>query len=266
MHIARNKDAEREYLSAVKQHLIEENKKRPIGIHVSDLVYPLKAYFDWLSPKPMTDKQAYLFFSGNSFEFLFSHTVSEKIGIEPKYYGQWNGIHYEMDFIDKNFNPENKFYLGVPIDTKSTRTQWRYKNEAKGIDAEMIDALSSAELEEHLDDYIRRMKKYMIIAWSMKSRLIVFFYHMVIAYKNNIAHGTKAPALRVYDVFFVNEAEMHNEYHKMFATRDLLLEAQQTRNPNKLPACPVWLCKSCPHLINSCQGSNAHNMINPVTF
>lgn len=266
MFIRRIKEKEREYFSSIQQYIIEQNNQRPKGIHSSDLISPLKAFYNHFKPKPFSEKELGLFFSGNAFEHFFSHTVASKCGIKPKQYGDWNGILYEMDFLDESFQPGNPAYLGIPIDTKATRSAHRYKDEAKGYKPEMIDNLSPSELEDFFDIYVQQMKNYMVISWSMVSYLVLFFYDLTVAYKNNIMHGTKTPALRVYEINFVNEAELHEHYYRMFATRDLIAEALNTGDPKSLPPCKEWMCKTCPHFIVDCQGAAAQRMVNPVEF
>lgn len=264
MLVKRAIDKEKEIVLNMQQFLQEKDKDRKEGIHVSDLVNPLKAYHEKKNPTPLSMKETGYFFSGMAFEDFFDKTIAEQSGVKPKNRGEWNGIHYEMDFLDETFDPEQVSLEGIPIEVKSTRSEFRYKT--VNMPATLIDDLSSPELEDFFKNYIEQIKKYMIISWSSKAVLVIFFHNLVLSYKKSIQFGKKEPAIRVYEILFIDEKEMHDEYYKMFETRDLLINALATNDPSKLPACEEWLCKVCKHFGENCPGAASLKSKDPLCF
>lgn len=264
MFMKRAVKMEAEVFSHIKAHIKANTDNRPPGIHVSDLVFPLKAYYNFISPKEPTDSDIATYFTGNAFEHFFSAVIKKKTGIQHKNNGLWEGICYEMDFFDKSF-VLNKPY-DTPWEFKSTSQSWRYKDELRNIKPCLIDELSGAELADNFEHYVDQTMNYMVIADALEAYIAIFFWNMTIEYKKNIGFGTKKPQLRIYELS-VDREELNRHRKKMLLTRDLILKALETKNPSSLEVCPKWLCKVCKHFPNECPGALAlQNSKDPVTF
>lgn len=263
MFLSRDLIKEEEIFCAIRKQIHKHQTDRPVGIHVSSLSLPLQAYYDTITQTDPDDITVATYFTGNAFEHYFSSTIKSEVGIKSKSNGIWNGIHYEMDFLEFIFDPDplkcnNKLYH-IPIEFKSSSQSHRYKDLDKGYNPEIIDNLTPDELLDNFSMYVDQVKKYMVIEWASHAWIIVFFWNLTISYTKNIAFGKKKPQMRVYKLT-LEQNELLNERENMLVTRDLLLEAINHKDPSPLKPCPDWLCKVCRHFRKGCNGTIAHNM------
>ncbi len=250
MNITRNETKEKELLDNIKTSLTRGDD-RTNEIHVSDLCNPLKAYMSKKFPKDITEDEVGYFFSGNSFENLYSqHGFEEEI--IHKRFGKWEDINYEIDFFCSDVN--------YPIETKSSRLGWRYGNKDKEIKPALVDDLSDQELSIMFEDYIRQVSMYMAIENSNKSFIHVFFLNLTISYDKNIAFGKKKPRFRCYELT-MEDHELEYTRKIMVVKKVKLQQSLMENNPNNLDKCPEWMCAGCKWAHNPCPTAfNSENL------
>lgn len=77
MKIARDKTIERKILDKIKEHLSRAPRSQDKW-HVSDLLYPRKAYWQRVDPQPMTDLQALYFLAGRAHHGILEACLGPK--------------------------------------------------------------------------------------------------------------------------------------------------------------------------------------------
>jgi len=245
MNIQRNEENECQLLELVRKHLDEDTLKRPQGIHVSDLITPLKSYYQKKLPKPLSEDEVGYFISGKVMEELFGDHGLEGV-FARRDTGSWNDIHYEIDFTVKD----------QPLEFKTSRQKIRYPSKALGISAALIDDLDSEELKKEFDLYIQQLKKYMVILNNLKGQLYVFFLNLVVD-KSNIWKGSAPPRFRCYDLELTKD-ELEHVAFAMEHGRDNLIKALEKDQPETLPKCPSWMCPGCKWYKSPCEGNLPH--------
>lgn len=249
MHVNRNEYKEAEILELFRSSLEKKSKDRPSGIHVSDLVNPLKGYWRKKHPLPVTEDEVGYFVSGVAFEEALAHYgIDLKTKVQSKR-GTWEDISYEIDFFD-----------GAPTEFKSSRQRIMYGNKVLGVAAKLIDDMSETEILDNFDLYLQQLRKYMAITNSLEGELFIFFLAVAVE-QSNLWKGSAPPRIRCYD-YSITTNELEGEHRFMLTQRDLLLKALDTNNPNILPQCPEWQCKMCKWKNNPCTVL----MQNPMVF
>ena len=255
MNMRRNPKTEEYLFGMIKNHIVENGKNRPYGIHVSDLINPLRAFHNKMHPTELTDDEINRFFSGNAFEEMVSKVLFPDSSMIHSESGVWNGIHYEIDFFDKSFQYENPFF--IPNELKSTLLSHRYKTIE--FNADIVDNLSESELMACFPDYVKQIKKYMVIKNSNVGNIIIYFWQLTVSYEKSIAFGKRLPQLRTYEINMTGE-ELLAEKESMLRTKNELTNALVRNDPSALDCCPEWMCKICPHFNVNCKGTYAQKM------
>jgi len=218
MKITRQAKYERWLLDKVKTWL--QAQPRNPGIHVSDLLYPRKAYWKRIDPKPMTDAEAGYFIAGQGHHFILEAVIegSKKVGKADAGSHEWEGIYYSPDIRTPH-----------PQEIKTTRSRTGPNTETeRGYRAKY----------EH---YLEQLKAYMAIENDPKGSLVVFYLNM------EVGDGTKrtTPTFRWYDVT-LTPAELGETRDKLLDTKKLIEHAVKRKDPKNLPVCPEWMGFNCP--------------------
>jgi len=210
LSIERNDLEEVRFLGQARTWLASQDKARLPGIHASDLLDPLKAYWQWADPKPHTDRQVFFFLIGKVLHhFVLASadpdTAKEASGSGPK---EALGIIFEPD-LDRE---------GYPTELKTNRSQ-REPN----------------DLQKEYHHYLEQLSIYMVLKNVLSGALWILYINL------KAPDNRTYPELRCYRVQMTEE-QFYELEQEILKTRDLLAEAKETRNPSELPLCREWLC------------------------
>jgi hypothetical protein len=214
MKITRSKKMERKILDKIKAHLNRAPRSQDKW-HVSDLLYPLKAYWQRVDPQPMTDLQALYFTAGRAHH-----------GILEAALGKWDKAKQQEradagEFLKHNiyFSPDLR--QPWPWEIKTSRSEYEPKDLAKGFEG-----------------YLKQLKSYQAFMEDDRGGLLVFFLGLKEGWR-------KRPALRFYKVL-MNKKEREEKVAEMKALGAALTKAVKTKKHKPLPLCPAWMCNDCP--------------------
>lgn len=216
MKITREPKYERWLLDKIKTWLGAQ--PRTPGIHLSDLLYPLKAYWKRVDPQPMTDLEALYFLAGQGHHFMLESIVegSEKVGKADGGSHEWEGISYSPDMKAPH-----------PQEIKTSRARYGPKVE------------SSAEYLREYEHYLKQLSGYQAIDNDAKGDLIVFYLA-----KEQEGSKRTLPEIRWYRTS-LTKAELATRRKELRAVKKLLEKALAAKDPSILPACPSWMCRGC---------------------
>lgn len=214
MIIKRSKKMERKILDKIKEHL----SRAPRSLdkwHVSDLLYPLKAYWQRVDPQPMTDLQALYFTAGRA-----HHGILEAaLGKWDKKKQQERADAGEFLKHDIYFSPDLR--QPWPWEIKTSRSEYEPKDLKKGFEG-----------------YLKQLNSYQAFMEDERGGLLVFFLGLKEGWR-------KRPALRFYKVQ-LDKKERAKKVLEMKALGAALTKAVKTKKHKHLPLCPAWMCGDCP--------------------
>jgi CRISPR/Cas system-associated exonuclease Cas4 (RecB family) len=190
---------------------IDSQNERLSTLHVSDLIYPRKAYFNRVNPKPPSEKDLLYWSAGKAHHELLETLYKERLAKEQAV--EWENIHGHYDLLAKN---------GEVIEFKTTRTQTEYT----------IDNLP--------EGYLTQLKYYLAMQEKLKGKIIVFY--LGIRESNHYV-----PKLVTYGVSLTRE-EVKEIRAEMLARKKGLMNALALLNPSLLPECPSWMCQNCKYV------------------
>lgn len=203
-----NREAREELLSLAKEFL----GGRREGWHVSDLLYPRRAYWERKQPQPLSDLKTLYFLAGRG-----HHEILQMVSAMPEYREvrvKWAGITGTIDV-----------FRDVPVEIKTTR--------AGGC-------RDAAAIERDHPEWIRQLRYYCAMLGQPRGQLWVL----------GLGGKGELPDLRVYDVEVDDLDKIRLE---MIRIKEALERALEAGNPEVLPPCPAWMCRSCEYRENFCQ-------------
>lgn len=194
---------------------------RSEGWHVSDLLYPRKAYWKRTDPQPMTDTEALYFVAGQGHHFIIESIIegSKKTGKADAGSHEWRGIHYSPDIRTPH-----------PLEIKTSRSKYGPKVESE-----------RSYLREY-EHYLKQLGSYMAIDEDDVGGLLVFYLN-----KEQPDGYRSLPELRWYDVK-LEPGELGKTQAELLSTVKALAKALKTKKPRTLPLCPAWMCRNCSWL------------------
>jgi hypothetical protein len=201
---------------------------RKDGIHASDLLDPMMAYWKRKKPQPLTDRLVNMFIVGKFAHIIILSAVDGVKGIdmasdEGSKYSEELGIWYSPD----------KMLNGIPREVKTTRSFYdakTYKDLALYIEQELIYQAAENSLTGQL--------------WIM--------------YLNLKEDGKTTPSWRVFTIK-VTQAELDAFKKQLRATRDQLVKAIETDDYKQLPLCRVFKCRDCEYF-EDCQPAGRYGV------
>jgi hypothetical protein len=212
--IIRAPKTERQLLDKARIFLTRE--ERTPGIHASDLLDPLRAYWKHTDPRPMEDRVVPIFMIG---KVLHAFVLSAVDG---------TGLNWESDqgsrtseILGIEYSPDH-LINGIPREVKTSRSFFEPKDASD------------------LDMYVEQLLIYMAAEKSVTGQLWVLYLNL----KDKA--GKTSPEFRAYTIRITPE-ELATVTRELRTTRDQLASAIETKNPAGLPFCRTWLCgeKSC---------------------
>ena len=224
MNITRAPQFERWLLDKIKAWL--ESQPRAEGLHVSDILYPMKAYWKKVDPRPMTDTEAGYFVAGLGHHYIIESIIegSKKVGKADSGTNTWEGIYYSPDILTPH-----------PLEIKTSRSKI-------GPATETPRGLQSAY--EH---YLAQLTAYMAIRNDPKGDLLVFYLNLA----DPESKGRSIPQFRWYPVVLTKK-ELADRRVALRITKGALLLALKKKDPKNLELCPQWQCRGCQWL-TKCQ-------------
>ncbi len=217
MEITRKPGYEVWLLDKVKTWL--QAQPRAEGIHVSDLVYPLKGYWRRVDPQPISDAEAGYFVAGQGHHYVLEAIIggSEKVGKADGGTYEWEGIYYSPDIETPS-----------PVEIKTSRARFAPKSEAH------------RSLATEYATYLKQLTAYMAIRNQTQGDLIVFYLNL----QNSERDKRSTPRFRWYRVELTEE-ELAHARHTLLVIKQDLEQAVSWKDPSALQPCPDWLCRSC---------------------
>lgn len=218
MKIKRNKRLERQALDKIKEHLSRAPRSTDKW-HVSDLLYPRKAYWGRVDPQPMTDLQALYFTAGRAHHGVLEACLGK---YDKKKQDSTRADDGEFEKFGVYYSPDLR--MPFPWEIKTSRAEYEPKDITKGYEA-----------------YLKQLHKYQACMGQEKGVLLVLYL--------GIRHGyRKIPALRLFQVQ-LTKAELAAEVKNIKRIAASLTKAVTDKDHSKLELCPDWMCKNeCPWL------------------
>ena len=199
--VERNEAAEARLVAEARAYV--EKGARPKGVHATDILDPLRAYWQHLAPKPLTDREVMLFFPGKMLHALVLGGESDEGGRDSEKFGLW-------------WSPD-KTEGGEIRELKTVRNF----EEPKAV----------GDLRLHLEQLL----VYMSASGTTAAQLWVLLLNL------RDKSGRTAPAFRVYDVS-ISRKELDELTDVVTAYSRLLSDAVEKRSPGRLPLCRPWKC------------------------
>lgn len=201
-----------ELYNKLRNHLTHTRE----GIHVSDLINPLRAYFEKTNPSPLTEDEIGFFTAGRAHhELLQLIFPGQNVEVEDDI--EWEGILGHIDVVGDR----------EPTEIKTSRAWYITEPE---------------KLWEENSSYIRQLSYYCAIKNSPYGKLIVFL--LANRVRRDDGSNCMLPRLTVYRIKFHDLEGIRDEMRKR---RDLLKYALENKKPELLPPCPEWACKAGEH-------------------
>jgi hypothetical protein len=200
MNIIRSPERTTEVLDMIR---VTFQKPRE-GIHLTDLLYPRRAYWQRVRPLPLTDTEIQYFLAGRGHEDAM-HRITGLVHVGDR---DWNGIKYGIDFYD-----------GHPVEMK-TRRRWLAE---EGQEATVYDT------------YLNQLKGYCAVENMTTGELWIW------SLVEKQGEYATAPKYVAYMVEFTPE-ELEAERNRMIGGKDQLENAISAMSCSKLPICPTWMC------------------------
>lgn len=223
--ITRDEPQEVWLLQKARAWLEEQDSLRDPGIHASDLMDPLKAYWRRIDPQPTTERQTWLFVIGRVLHTLVLSMVdpSHVEGASGSGRKEALGISYEPDYL----------LDGFPVELKTNRSY-----EEPPMDC----------LQEEWSIYFEQLVVYLVLHNTLDGALWVLFINL------KDAGGRRTfPEPRCYRVSLTETQFADLEQH-ILETKALLDRALATQSPIGLPLCRTWLCgDACPWFTTRCR-------------
>ena len=207
LEITRDEIREVSVYESMRQRLAKDDATRQAGIHASDLLDLRQAYFRWLDPKPLSERQVYFFIIGKT---LHNIVLDETPGASDA------GTLEELGIL---FSPDKR-EEGFPIELKSSRAQYEPK---------------PGKMLTEFHQYFEQLTTYMVLMNCLRGELWVLFLNL------KDASNRTFPELRCYQVVMTEE-QFHVVEKEVVAARDALIQAKEQRNHTSLVLCRAWKC------------------------
>jgi hypothetical protein len=201
MKIIRDRDLEGRLYTTIQDNW---NNNERMGIHLSDLLVPRRAYYQKLFPKPATPDEILYWLSGSAIETGLGRALGVSHGATAEY----EGVFYSPDF-----------FLEHLTELKSRR---RYLAEEGKEEAEY----------EH---YLNQLKGYLAFTKKNVGNLVI------ISLAEKVDNWKTKPVLAGYRVEYTDE-ELDGIRYELLAVKEKLQIALENKDPKDLPLCPRWMC------------------------
>lgn len=199
------------------------DRERQEGIHASDLLDPLLAYWQRQNRREISERQVWFYQIGRILHALVLMPMSAtKTAATDSGTREELGILFSPDHHEEEHPVELKTHRGTKEPTDDT-------------------------IREEFHHYLEQLLIYMVLENCRSGELWVLFINL----KDET--GRTFPEPRCYNVT-LSEAEFYKAEKEVFEARDLLKEAIEENDPSKLPLCRAWKCgSSCIYFDRECR-------------
>lgn len=219
-----DKEAEAKLYGTAKKWLEEQTRRE--GIHASDLLTPMRAYWKHKLPvaEGLDEREVGLFLVGKVLHAFVEH---EGVG-QPDLAKTDEGGKYDEE-LGLWYSPD-KLIGGKVIEVKTSRAF----QEPKGID--------------DLDHYLQQVLIYLACEKVTEGEIWVLYVNL----RDGV--GRTSPAFRVYKVS-IDPNHLPGLRRRVADAVQKLKYGLANSEPSGLPLCPEWLCKPqyCPYFNESCR-------------
>lgn len=239
MKIIRSKDDEDRIYDKTRAYL--NSRPRSVDkLHVSDLLYPRKAFFQKTDPKPISNLQVCYFTAGRAHHEIIEACFKEKpkvhwwkravdaakaelkkgskISDKPPKSTTDSGEHERFGVL---FSPD-MIWNKVPVEIKTSRMQREP---------------ASDDYAEKYSGYLKQLKMYMALMDSARGGLMVFFL--------GLKNGWRfIPEFRFYKVR-LSSLELKHTLRDIKEGAAKLNKALRTKQHRRLELCPSFMCNDC---------------------
>ncbi len=192
------KDADRENKMREKDRLY----------HVSDIVFPRKAYYERILGRKVSEEALAIWISGKAFGYMLQEVLGKnKAEVEAK----WGKFVAHIDHFDK-----------VLVEIKTSR-KWTVPQAP----------------EPH---YVRQAGYYCAMTGTSHAKIVVIYFT---AGRKWGGKGVSNLEIHVWDIGF-SAKELEYVRADMDKTIEMIEHAIKTKNPDILPPAPKWLLKDYP--------------------
>lgn len=217
LKVTRLKSEEAALVAKARKYV--EGEERAPGLHASEMLDPLKAYWARLAPRPLSDRDVMTFFPG---KILHAMVLSDKElvgdgGIATATIGKTDEGSFESSDLGITYSPD-KLVRGKVREFKSTRSFYEPKN------------------IEDLRIYVEQLLVYMAATDTLESQLWILYLNL-----RDKATNKTSPEFRVYTVA-ISTDDMVVLKNNVRATAGQLKHALVTEDPSALPLCREWKC------------------------
>jgi hypothetical protein len=213
--VARNKASEAELQDKARTWI--EGDERAPGLHASDMLDEMMAYWQRVSPKELPDKLINLFLVGKVLHAFVLGSVSGSVDIGASDAGSSTsdelGISYSPDAVID----------GIVRELKTSR------------------ALFEPRDLKDIDTYLEQLLVYMVATNTCESQLWIFYINL-----KNPDTGRTDPTFRCYD-FSISADDLAKTRTHILDVRARLERALENRDPRGLTLCREFKCgaKNC---------------------
>jgi len=218
LRLSRNTAAEARLRDASRAWLESQDSSRAEGIHASDLLNPLQAFWKYLEPAPYTDRQVPTFLIGKVLHSFVLGAMEGKVDLSKtdtgSTYSEDMGFWYSVDW-DRD---------GEVAEFKSAR----FFKEPRTTD--------------DLRAYISQLLLYMAAKNKTEAELWILLLNL------RDTSGKTAPAFRAYRLR-ISEDDLVSLRAVVREHVQLLKNAIAARDPSTLPLCQEYICgyDNCPY-------------------
>lgn len=209
INIVRSPKTERVLLDRSREWLMKD--ERVPGIHASDLLDPLQAYWRRVDPQPMSDRLVPIFMIG---KVLHAFILSAVEGVNLSWDSDQGSRQSEV--IGIAYSPDH-LIKGIPREVKTSRSFYEPKDVSD------------------LDMYIEQLLIYMAAERITKGQLWVLYLNL------KDSAGKTAPQFRAYTVT-ISPEDLEKVITSLTTTRKELQMAEEKKDPSALPLCRDWKC------------------------
>ncbi len=191
----------------------QEDDRKRTGVHVSDLIFPRKAWYSLKYPQTPTDEECLYFMIGRAHHGIMESLIATEQFREVEV--KWNGITGTIDCLVGSDGL-------VPVECKTTRSATMYN----------VNTLPM--------HYLRQLGMYVAMLRPDDKEGYGTLLILYLSIRDREADGRWhfAPLLQSYTVHFRNLDAIRGS----MIFRKAMLEAPI---PPPLDTCEAWLCRSC---------------------
>lgn len=201
MKVHKNHHQEVKIFKTIRENFPNER----LGIHLSDLLHPLRAYYAKRFPRKPTDNELLYFLAGQAHESV----ILEWLGVGHTEPEEWNGVFFTPDAT----------IGGIPWEIKTRR---RFSATEENVVVEY-------------KSYLSQLRSYCAMIGIPRGYLLVF------TLTDKADDFTTKPSLAIWEVNF-DEEELAETREHILMQKEKFIYAMSNNDPSSLEPCAEWMC------------------------